>query len=109
MSTLHRCLERHEIALGDQVEIGDQDCHGRIEPVALRELQAEAFLQVARQRRRADRSLAAFREPASTWVDAGAKIVGNVGEVAGEIARLVHHADQVLADHAVGGIGDVRG
>ena len=36
-----------EVALGGKFEIGDQRLHGRIETVALDQLQGEAFLDVA--------------------------------------------------------------
>ena len=36
---------------------------------------------------------------------AGAQRVGNACRVAGEVARLVDHADEVLTDQPVGRIG----
>ena len=35
-----------------------------------------------------------------------AELLGDGVEIAGEIAGLVHHIDQVLPDHAAGRIGD---
>ena len=97
-------LQCGEIALGDKIEIGDQGRHGRIEAVALAQLQRRGIPADRRRRRRWDQSPAAFRERAPTWSRLGAERVGDVGDIAGEIARLVHHADEVLADEAVGGV-----
>ncbi len=41
-------------------------------------------------------------------VPAGAEIICNVGNIAGEIARLIHHANEVLANDAIGGCCDVE-
>ena len=38
--------------------------------------------------------------------DVGAQHFGHLRRVAGEIARLVHHADEMLADQPVARIGD---
>ena len=41
--------EAGEIALGDHVEMSDQDLHGGIEAVQFLELEHQAFLEIARE------------------------------------------------------------
>ncbi len=100
-----QAAQRAKVALGQKIEMLDQRLHRRIETVAFLQLDGEALGEIARahaerfeclQNRKDELDVASLR----------AKFVGNGIEIAGEIAGLVDHIDQVLADHAAGRIGD---
>ena len=83
----------------------DQRAHRRIEAVALLELERETFGEIAR----ADAGRIERLQDGEHGLDLGARraeLLGDGVEIAGEVAGLVHHIDQVLPDHAAGRIGD---
>ena len=83
----------------------DQRLHRRIEAVALLELDGETFGEIAR----ADAGRIERLQDREHGLDVAARraeLVGDRVEIAGEIAGLVHHIDQVLPDHAAGRIGN---
>ena len=94
-----------EIALGQQIEMVDQCPHRRIVAVALLELDREAFGQVAR----ADAGRIERLQDGQHRLDFGARrpeFFRDGIEIAAQVAGLVDHIDQVLADHAANRIGD---
>ncbi len=79
--------------------------HGRIEAVTLLELQRQAFLEVAGE----DAGRIAGLQLGENILDmggGGSQRLGHGGGVGGEVARLVQHADEMLADQLVGGRGE---
>ena len=97
--------QRAKVALGQKIEMPDQRLHCRIETVAFLELNGEAFGQIARAHAERLERLQ-NRKHQFDVTPLRAKFFGNRVEIAGEIAGLVDHIDQVLADHAAGRIGD---
>ena len=94
-----------EIALGQKIEMLDQRAHRGIETVAILELEGEAFGEIARAHAGRIERLQ-DREHGLDVGQRGAELLGDGVEIAGEIAGLVDHIDQVLPDHAAGRIGD---
>ncbi len=83
----------------------DQRLHGGIEAVAFPQLDGEAFGEAAR----ADAGRIEFLQFAEHGFDLGdgcAQLLGDGGEVAAQVAGLVHHVDQIAADHARDRRGD---
>ena len=88
------------VALRHQVEIVEQCLHRRVEPVAVPELQGEAFPQVAREDPGRVELLHGFEHRLDTR-HRTAQGLGDRRRVAGEPARLVEHIDQMYADQPV--------
>ena len=98
--------ERREVAFGKQVEVVEKALHRRVEPVALAQLQGEAFAQRSREYSRRVELL----EPPEGRFDAPEPAIeklGDVADLAGEISGLVDHVDEVQSDHPVDGIVDI--
>ena len=93
------------ITLGEKFEMLDQRAHGRIVAVAFLQLDREAFGEIARAHAGRIEGLQ-NREHELDIAAPGTEFVGNAVEIAGEVTRLVHHIDQILADHAAGRIGN---
>ena len=94
-----------QVALGQQIEAADQRRHRRIEAVALLELDRQAFGEIARAHARRIEAL----HDVEHRLDFGrrrAELVGHRREIAGEVAGLVDHVDQVLPDHPPDRIDD---
>ena len=105
-STLQSAPECCEIALGDEIEIVEQRRHRRIEAVAVLELQRQAFGEIARRRRRRGSKPCSTPSTRSTCATSVPSVSATPVDIAGEIAGLVDHADQMLADQPVGGVED---
>ena len=83
----------------------DQRLHGGIEAVAFLELDREAFGQLARAYAGGVEAL----QDGQHGLDIGerrAELLGDLREIAGEVAGLVDHIDEILPDHAPRRIGD---
>ena len=94
-----------QVALGQQIEAADQRGHRRIEAVLLLELDRQAFGEIARAHARGIEAL----HDVQHRLDFGrrrAELVGHRREIAGEVASLVDHVDQVLPDHPPDRIDD---
>ncbi len=83
----------------------DQSRHRRIETVAFLELDREAFGEIAGANARRIEALQ-NRERRFDLARRRAELLGDRGEIAGEIAGLVDEIDEILPDHPPRGIGD---
>ena len=83
----------------------DQRAHRRIEAVALLQLDRQAFGEIARAHAGRIERLQ-DRQHGGDFGQRRAELFGDADEIAGQVAGLVHHVDQILADHAARGIGD---
>ena len=97
--------QRHEVALRQQIEVTDQRLHGGIETIELAELDGEAFGQIARAHAGRIEALQ-DREHGFRLGGRRAELVGDLRQIAGEIAGLVDQVDDVLPDHPADRIGD---
>ncbi len=98
-------LQGGEIAPGEKIEPPDQRLHGRIEAIALLELDRQAFGEVAR----ANAGRVEGLQDGENGLDLGqrgAELFRRRGDIAGEITELVDQIDQILRDHAPHRIGN---
>ena len=85
-----------------------QNAHGGIEAVAILELEGQTFGQVAGADAGRIEGLQ-DRQHGLHVAQRRAELVGDILQVAGQVAGLVHHIDQILPDHAAGRIGNGQG
>ena len=81
--------------------------HRGIEPVALAQLNGEAFGEIARAYARRIEAL----QPRQHRLDPRERrpeLFAGLGEIAGEIAGFVDEIDEILRDHALGRIGESK-
>ncbi len=104
-STPHSRRNAARSRLASRSRCSHQRPHRRIEAVAVPELDGETFGEIARAHAGRIERL----QDGEHGLDVGARraeLVGDGVEIAGEVAGLVHHIDQVLPDHAAGRIGN---
>ena len=98
-------LQRDEVVGGEQMQILDQRRHGRIAAVLLLQLQRQAFAQVAGEH--AARLEALHHASVSSTSSSGApRSSASAVEIAAQIAGLVGHVDEMLADQTAGRVGE---
>ncbi len=97
-------LQRVAVVAGQKLQVRHQRLHGGIEPVALPELDGEAFGKVAGADpgRLEGLNMGEHRLHIRA---AGAQLLGGLVEIAGEITRLVDEADEMEADESLRRIG----
>ena len=101
--------QTRQVPLGQQIQIIEQTAHGRIEPVALDQLQFQAFRHRPRHDARRFKPVA-DRQYALDPFERHAQPVGDLGQFAAQIAALVDAIDQGQGDGVVGGReGRLRG
>src|SRR5450755_676151 len=83
----------------------DQRLHRRVVTVELAQLDSQALAQVSR----ADAGRIEFLQYRQNGLDvrlAGPEPLGGLPQVRRQVARLVDEVDQILADHALRGLGE---
>ena len=94
-----------DVAPGQEVEMLDQGLHRRIVTIELAQLDRQAFAQVSR----ADAGRIEFLQDGENRFDVllrRPQPFGGLSQVRRQVTRLVDEVDQVLADHALRGIGE---
>ena len=94
--------QARQIALRQQVEVIEQAGHGRVEAVALDQLQLQALRNGASH----DPGRLEAVANGQDGLDAGgldAQPVGDLGQIAAQVAALVDHVDQGQGDGVIGG------
>ena len=94
-----------EIAPGQQFEVGDKRLHGRIEAVARRKLQRQAFGEVAGKQAGRIEGLADRQHP-STSARPIAEPFGDLAEIGAQIAGLVEPVGKLGGDQPCRRIGE---
>src|SRR5262245_34705667 len=85
---------RRKVALGQQIEMGNERLHRGIEAIALPELDGEAFREIARTHARRIETL----QDRQHGIDLGsrrAQLLGDEREIAVEVAGLVDEIDEI--------------
>ena len=94
--------QRRQIAFGQQVEVGQQAVHRRIKPVALDQLQLQAFRHRPGHDARGLETMANGQDRFDPF-QRNTQTVGNFGQFAAQIAALIDGIDQGQGDGVVGG------
>src|SRR6185369_3277870 len=95
------------VVLGQEIEMLQERLHRGIKPVALPELQSEAFGEIPGE----DAARLELLELGQGLLDQRqrtAQTVGELAEIAGDIAGGIEHVDDLQADDPFGRIGDVE-
>ncbi len=98
--------QRRGVAARQQRQVVDQRAHRRVEAVAIGELQRQAFGEMAGEHARRIEALHQ-RQRRLDPRHGAIEPVCDIGELALEVAGLVDHVDEMRADDAVDGVGDV--
>ena len=93
--------QRRQIAFGQQVEVGQQAVHRRIKPVALDQLQLQAFRHRPGHDARRLETMANRQDRLDPF-QRNTQTVGNFGQFAAQIAALIDGIDQGQGDGVVG-------
>ena len=98
-------LQHGGLAAGETVQILDQGLHGRIEAVAVVQLEGEAFAEVAGENTRRIAILGAHQDRLDLGLG-NAQPFGDLLEFGPQVAGLVEAVDEEAGDHALAGIGE---
>ncbi len=96
-----------QVAPSQQFEVIEQRLHRRIEPVAVAQLQRQAFGQAAREDAGRIESLQSGQHRFDSRQRC-AQDLGDLVQIGRQIAGLVHRLDQMQADQPVDRIGQVH-
>ena len=98
-------LQRDEIVGGEEMQIVDQGRHRRIAAVAVLQLERQAFAQVAGEHAARLEALQHAKRLLDQ-LDRRAQPLGDVRQIAAQVAGLVGHVDEMLADQPPRRIGE---
>jgi hypothetical protein len=100
-----RPLQSGQIVAAEQGKVVQQPGDLRIVAVAVLELQRQAFGEVAREHARRIEALQLLQHLLDERIRR-TELLRQIVEVALQVARLVHHVDEVSADQPLGGLRD---
>ena len=104
---LAKIFQGRKIMFGHEMQVSHENCHGRIKPIAFPQLKSKAILKIGSEHADGIETFQFFQNTRHV-IRCGAEIFRDVSGIGREVARLIHHADQVLANDAVRWIKDVQ-
>jgi len=92
--------ERRRVPTGDKGQVIEHDSHGRVEAIAVAQLQRQAFGQIAREYTGWIEAL----QLSQRRIDARPRTSETFGkrrEIVRQIAGFIHHGDEILPDNSI--------